>query len=251
MKNKVIVIFSDDIRVQKGINMKNKKVIISSVAILLIVFVLIAGFLYSNRINYIEWQFKKMYGESFGKERNSINGNSFAVMTKSGILVFGTCDFVGNIKTESYMNYYYADESVNYIKDEIGSCFDDCIVVADYIVDSSLAKYEFDKNQIQSYEEYISEVKSLNGFFQPHFRVYIRESENKEHVNEAKAVLESCEEYFNVDFYEVSNDLYDAHKEEGIYCYTPGEYMEKLKKSLGEENIDRFNELIEKEEGKL
>ena len=231
--------------------LKKKKTILTVIGVLLIVFILAAGFFYSKRLNYIEWQFKKIYGEGFKTDGKTINGNSFTAMTQGGVLIFGTCDFMGNIKSESYVNYYYSDEWSKYIENEIRGYFDDCLIISDYVVDSSLGRYEFETNSIKSFEDYVSKVDSLNGFYRPHFRVYVRKSEDIEHVNKAKAELESKNEKHNIDFYMISDDLYDVHKEEEIHCYVSGDYMEQLEKSLGEEKINEFEDLINKEQGKL
>lgn len=232
--------------------MKSKKHIFLVIGIV-VVFVLTAfTIVYFCRIKLIEHQFNKIYGESFKNEGKSVKGNQFEAMTDDGILIRGTCDVIGNIKTESYVNYFYSDECSQYIMEEIGSCFDDCVVVTETFDNLSLSLYDFNVNSIQSFDDYISAVKSLNrNFYSLDFRVYIRQTEDLEHINAAKSILDSKEDYFNVDFYVIPDDIYDAHKESGIYCYCQGDYMEEFFKSLGENNYDRFLKLVFEHQGRI
>lgn len=208
---------------------------------------LVISFFHSStfRKAYMNWQFRKAYGVTLFYGAGTIDSNNqFIAQTEDGVCVFGSCDFWGNIKTESYINYYYADESAEHIREEIASCFDDCIVVVDE--DSNLlAMTEFDVNSINSYEEYLTSINGGKDDNRINVIVFLRETEDINHVVNAIEILKVNNEDFDVFFRMVSDDIYDAFKDRGVYCYylTVSDYMQELFNSLGEENKMRFYDM--------
>lgn len=222
----------------------NIKYIVGAIVLVVVVLALIAILFFYNplRMGRIKKQLQDQYGVEFSADTtNGIKGKIFLLKSKNeGVKVRGTCDFFGNVKTENYVNYYYADECKQDIYDKIGDYFDDCIVVANFITDSRLCVTEFPFKSINSYEDYLNATKDLV-YMQYHVRVrvYLREQEDLEHVVAAREFLESTDEYIWVSFYAIPDDYYDALKKSGIYCIDVGDYMDEFNGNVDDENYDR------------
>ena len=114
----------------------------------------------------------------------NIEGNEFSLVTSDNVFVCGTCDYFGDVLTESYVNYYYADECVGHINETIGDCFSDCVIVYDGLQLSELGSLPVDTGSIDSYDGYVAATKTAWENAQEHkyyykisIRVYVRESQ--------------------------------------------------------------------------
>lgn len=229
----------------------NKKVVIGIVGIILIG--LLAGLVLSFsplKKTYIKRQLQKMYGVTFTDVEGSniykaSNGKNYVFQTTdNGITTttVGTCNFFGKIKTDSYIHYYYADECKQYIQDEIGSCFDDCVVIVNDDA-NDLYNVKLKVDDIASYEDYLEALKAsedCNG--KKSVIVYVREAEDLKHLTDADTILEKDSQTYRVDYYMVPDDFFDELKESGIYCYGFSDAEYKLIDSQGEENASRFQD---------
>lgn len=106
-----------------------------------------------HRLKYIEHQLKGTYGITCTD--GDVSDEFFNVQTADGITVKGTCSRTGNITAETYINYYYGAESAQRITDEIGDCFDECVIVAnnEYLHNWTLPVAT---GSIGSYDEYLA-----------------------------------------------------------------------------------------------
>ena len=186
----------------------------------------------------------------------SFNGDKFILMTKDNVKVWGTCGFFGNPKTESYVNYYYADGCTEHIRKKIGDCFSDCLIIYDGIKLSELGSMPFEAGSINSYDEYVTATKNTwenaethKYYYKISIRVYIRESEYTGNVNEAMARLLDSKEYFDVFFFAVPDELFDIHKEKDIRAYVAGRSFDELEDNLDKETCIELEDLIYREEG--
>ena len=67
----------------------------------------------------IEKQLQAKYSLAVDSQGISVDNDKFYLTTSEGVSFSGTCDWFGNVKTDSYVNYYYADECVKHIRDKI------------------------------------------------------------------------------------------------------------------------------------
>lgn len=204
--------------------------ILFAVLVVIVLGILGYKFLRSDflRFNVVKQQFKNEYGIALTEGSIGIGDKSFLAKTEDGFSIVGKCDWIGNIQTETYINYYYADETVEIVENEIGACFDDCIIIADY---SHTATDDIDFKSIHSFDEYLSVYEEhYGGPWLPNMVVLLRETEDIDHVREALEILDNSEYRASVVFYRVPDDFYDAHVTNGIYCYarTSSPFMEKL-----------------------
>lgn len=223
----------------------NIKFIVTPI-IFVIVVAMIVGALFSYnplRLSRIKKQLKDKYGVEFTGNVKNINGRRFVIKSMDGgVSVKGTCDFLGNVKTESYVNYYYADDCVQDISDKIGEYFDDCIIVVDQRHYSFLYSAEFEFGSIDSYEEYLAATQAKNDMlYHVRARVYVGEDEPLEHVRQAKEYLESANEYIWVSYYAVPDDYYEALKESGIYCFNLSTYMDEFEHKYPDKYDEYFH----------
>lgn len=186
----------------------------------------------------------------------TFNGDEFSLVTSDKITVLGICDYFGEVQMESYVNYYYADECVAQINEKIGDCFSDCVIVYDGISLSELASFQYNTSSINSYEEYVAVTKNAWETAQEHkywykisVRVYVRESDYSDNVNEAIARLQDSDEYFDVFFFKVPDELFDLHKEKGVYAYFGGEALKDLETGLDRETCVELEDLISNNAG--
>jgi len=239
-----------------------KKKIIEIILIGVCIIVFIVGVMvmvfhsYTVRSSSIKDQMEKMYGLSVDSAGVKIVNDSFSFKTAEGINVYGTCDWFGKVKTDSYVNYFYADECADHIRDEIGDCFDEALFITDDLKLSELAKIQFDACSISSYDDYVAATAAAfdagplsKTNYRISVRVYIKENEDLDHVEDAIAILESNNEYADVYFYVIDDDIYESHEFLGIYTYYVGDYMDVLFYSLGDKSFDRFLGLIYHNEG--
>lgn len=155
----------------------------------------------------------------------------------------GTCDFFGNIKSESYVHFYYADEAMELFSEKIKPYFDDCIIITqDKFL--GLHQVEYDFKSINSFDEYQDALEK--GY--PSMFVLLRETEDIEHVRAAIEMLKESEIESDVLFQMIPDDMYEAHIDNGIYCYfdSMSDYMEDFRNLLEDsnENYGRFDELV-------
>lgn len=222
-------------------------------AILIVIVSVILGvcFIHSEflRLRWINLQLNRTYGISISYDNSRVgkqwtSANNFSLQTTDGVVIVGTCNFLGKIETESYVNCYYADESVEHIKDEIGSCFDDCIVINDLCDFGDLCVQPFELNSIGSYDEYLERTR--DGISLITINVLLRESENIDHVADAIRILRSNNEEFKVRFLMLPDNMYDAHLERGVYFYSRqnGDFMQDLINSCGDEYEWSFHMII-------
>ncbi len=186
----------------------------------------------------------------------NIEGNEFSLVTSDNVFVCGTCDYFGDVLTESYVNYYYADECVGHINETIGDCFSDCVIVYDGLQLSELGSLPVDTGSIDSYDGYVAATKTAWENAQEHkyyykisIRVYVRESDHQtpdqlEDVNNAIARLQENGEYFDVFFFTVSDDLFDLYKEKGVYVYFKGGIMKELEEGQDQATCIELEHLV-------
>jgi hypothetical protein len=198
--------------------------------------------------SYMKYKYGVATDDSVGVK---LNGDEFTLMTADGIMVNGTCDYFGRIKTDSYVNYYYADECVEHIRKKIGDCFSDSLIVYDGINLSELASITMETRSINSYDEYVTATRNAwenadkhKYYYKISIRVYIRESEYTGNVYDALAKLLDSEEYFDVFFYAIPDELFDLHKEKGIYAYFKGRTFDELDDYLDKETAEELKDLI-------
>ena len=211
----------------------------------------------SQRAAEIESYLDYKYGVSVDEDKGvTISGDEFSLMTSDNILVLGTCNYFGEVVTESYVNYYYADDCVAHINEKIGDCFSDCVIVYDGISLSELASFQYNTSSINSYEEYVAVTRNAWETAQEHkywykisIRVYVRESDYSDNVNEAIARLQGSDEYFDVFFFKVPDELFDLHKEKGVYAYFGGEALKDLETGLDRETCVELEDLISNNAG--
>ena len=202
---------------------------------------------------YLYYKYNMTIDENAGVK---ITGDEFTLTTEDNIEVCGTCDFFGDVLTESYVNYFYADECVDHIREKIGDCFSDSVIIYDGIKLSELSSLPWETEKINSYDEYVATTKNAwendqehKYFYKISIRVYIRESENSESVKDAIARLQDSGEYFDVFFYAVPDELFDIHKEKGTYAYFKGKSLDELDDYLDKETAVGLQELISRQEG--
>ena len=179
------------------------------------------------------------------------SGNEFTLMTEDNIFVCGTCDYFGQVKTDSYINYYYADDCVYHIRGKIGNYFSDSVIIYDGIKLSELASFPLETKSINSYDEYVTATKNAwenadehKYYYKISIRVYVRESEYTGNVYDAMAKLLDSKEYFDVFFYAVPDELFELHKEKEIYAYFKGESFDELDDHLDKETAAELEDLI-------
>lgn len=203
------------------------------------------------RYKYIEWQLQQAYGVTFFHENKRIEDNNFTVSSSGGIEVNGKCDFFGNVKSESYVNYFYAEECAKHIEEEIGQCFGDHIIITD-LISRRIGRYCFEFGSIKSYEDYMAAVRTLNrNFYALTFRVYLKDAQDQKHIAESEKILTEKNEYCNVYYFTVPEDLYDVHKNSSVRCYSYGDTLEGFMHILGDENYTRMQKLIIRREGQI
>jgi len=233
---------------------KNLSAVTGLVAAALLVVVFTCGILNMNgvRLKNVERQMSRKYGVSFADENNSLTENGFNIKSADGIRVYGTCNWFGKVKTESYINYAYADESIEYIREKIGSYFDECLIIRDNMIFSELSLVQFDSNSIKSFEDYEAAVESYSeekSYYKMAVRVYIREDESIDHIAEAISVLKENNETWSVYFFAVPDDLFDMHIDRNLYCYCIGEPVFDAMECMGTDNYERVENLIYRKEG--
>ena len=212
---------------------------------------------YSQRSQMIMSYLNYRYGvKADDSEDVTIFGDEFTLTTEEGINVCGTCDFFGNIKTDSYVNYYYADECADHIRDEIGAYFSDSVIIYDGIKLSELASLPLKTRAINSYDEYVAATKDAwenadehNYYYKISIRVYIRESEYIGNIRDAIAQLKDNDEYFDVYFYTVPDELFDLHKEKEVHAYFRGKAFDELDDYLDKETAVKLEDLIYHQSG--
>lgn len=201
---------------------------------------------YISATRKIEKQLEQMYGVEFEVRLEGL-GKTGVYASEGGAKVFYTTDLAGNIKTESYVNSYYADEVVSQIENEVCSCFDECIVIYDCLTTQEFSSQiisngdvvgaynspgyytcEFAAGSILSYNDYVDAVASAPVPTAPIVRIYIRDNENQTHVEEAKAILKANDETFLVFFYALPNDLFDRAVADNVYCYVYDDYVRTM-----------------------
>ena len=211
----------------------------------------------SQRAAEIESYLNYKYGITVDENEGvTFNGDEFSLVTSDKITVLGTCDYFGEVMSESYVNYYYSDECVAHINEMIGDCFSDCVIVYDGLRLSELAALYFDSNSINSYDEYVAATKNSWENAQEHkywykisIRVYVRESDYSDNVSNAIARLKDSGEYFDVFFFKVPDELFDLHKEKGVYAYFGGETLKDLETDLDRETCVELEDLISNNAG--
>lgn len=216
------------------------------------------------RAESIESYLNYKYGVTVDENTNvTIDGNEFSLVTSDKVPVSGTCDYFGDVLTESYVNYYYADECVGHIEETIGDCFSDCVIVYDGVTLSELGSFPMDSNSINSYDEYVAATKTAweneqdhKSYYRISIRVYVRESDHMtpdqlEDVNNAIARLQDSGEYFDVFFFVVPDDLFDLHKEKGVYAYVRGEKLKELEEGQDMETCVELANLVSDMEGSV
>lgn len=209
------------------------------------------------RAQTVQMQMERKYGlEVDYKTGVRVEDDEFSFKTKDGVNVWGTCDLFGNVKTDTYVNYYYADECVEHIQNQIGGCFTDSVIVFDGLKLSELASIPLSGGKINSYDEYVAATKNAwetaeyhKYYYKISVRVYVRESEEIQNICDAAMTLMENDEYFNVVFYRVPDKIFDLHKSEGIYAYYKGEAMDKLTNNLDEATRVEMYDLIYKQKG--
>ncbi len=180
-----------------------------------------------------------------------LSGDEFTITTEDKIFVWGTCGFFGNVETDSYINFYYADDCVDHIRHVIGDCFADSMIIYDGIRLSELASIPLETKAIHSYDEYVTPTKKAwenaevhKYYYKISIRVYVRESEDVGNVGEAMAKLQDGKEYFDVFFYAVPDKLFDHHKEKETYAYFRGKALGELEDDLDKETAIELEKLI-------
>lgn len=210
-----------------------------------------------HRAQTIESQLEKKYGLLIDPLNGiKLKGDEFTATTVEKVTFLGTCDYWGNVKTDSYVNYYYADECVKHISNKITYCFSDSICVYDGLKMSELASVPLQTNDINSYDEYVTATKTEwqnaekhKYYYKISIRVYVRESEYAGYINDAITELLYSEEYFDVFFYAIPDELFDLHEEMGIYAYFKGTAITDLVNSLDKETGDELLNLIYQNQG--
>jgi len=209
------------------------------------------------RVQTIESQLKYKYGLTIDPQSGiKLDGDEFSATTNEKVSFRGTCDFWGNVKTDTYVNYYYADECVKHISDKINYCFSDSIVIYDGLKMSELASVPLKTNEIHSYDEYVTATKNEwqnaeyhRYYYKISIRVYVRESEYTENIINAMAELMSGKEYFDVFFYAIPDELFEIHDAMEIYAYVQGPAINDLVSSLNKETADELLDLIYENKG--
>ena len=230
---------------------KNSFRVFAEILILFLSIAALAVFLYQLFCVYskrmIADQLEQLYGVSFEVRSEGV-GKTGVYAVDGGAKIYYTTDDSGNITTDSYINCYYADEVVAQIEDEIGECFDECIVVYDclttkeYINQDSINgavireynsyddyTYEFDSNCNLTYKDYCAELSTIHEVTKPIVRVYIRDSVEQSAVESARDILRENSETLVVVFYALSDELYERAKGDGVYCYIYDDYIRNLK----------------------
>lgn len=212
---------------------KKNYYIVAPIIFLVLMGIIVAGLLFyaPMKLKRITKQLRDRYGIEFIAENaRGVRGNDFIVKSLEGVSVYGSTDLFGNVKSESYVNYYYADDCKYDIENKIGDYFDDCIIVVDQINDYSyLYGEKFPFKSINSYEEYLEATKEKNSMrYHVKVRVYLRNKEDLKHVSEAKEYLENENEYIWVYYYVVPDEFYDALKKSGIYCFNFSDSMDEF-----------------------
>ena len=205
----------------------------------------------SVRLMRIEKQLQSKYALTVDDKGINLDDNKCYLTTSEGVSFSGTCDWFGNVKTDSYVNYYYADECVKHIRDKIAYCFTESVVVADGIKISELASIEFDTKAINSYEDYVAATKTAftdaefhKQYYKIGIRVYVRETEDVHNIYDAEAVLLSDKEYFDVYFFAVPDEIFDIHKDNGVYAYYKGKAIDEMVNELDSEYGSKLLEVI-------
>ena len=205
----------------------------------------------SQRAAEIEAYMDYKYGVAVDENKGiTISGDEFSLITSDNILVLGTCNYFGEVLTESYVNYYYADDCVEHINEKIGDCFSDCVIVYDGVHLSELGNHRMDTNFINDYEGYVAAAKNAceademnKNNYKISIRVYVRESEDTANIDAAITRLQDSGEYFNVYFYVVTDVMFNYHKEHGIFAYCRGGFIDGIS-SLDKETGDALVGLI-------
>jgi hypothetical protein len=116
---------------------------------------------------------------------------------------------------------------------------------------SELASIEFDTNAINSYEDYVAATKDafMNAdvhkqYYKIGIRVYVRESEDEFNIYNAMTVLLSDDEYFDVYFFAVPDEIFDIHKDNGVYAYCKGNIIDNMVNELGSEYGPKLIDVI-------
>ena len=209
------------------------------------------------RAQTVERQMERKYGlEVDYKTGVRVEDDEFSFKTKDGVNVWGTCDRFGNVKTDTYVNYYYADECVEHIQYQIGGFFSDSVIIYDGLKLSELSSIPLEAGNINSFDDYIKATQNAYNTAEYHkyyykisVRVYVRESEAVQNICDAAIKLLESDEYFNVVFYRVPDNIFDLHKEAGIYAYYKGEALDRLTNNPNEAERVEIHDLIYKQKG--
>ena len=176
-----------------------------------------------------------------------IDTSRYYYLYSSNENVYATVDsnWYGKILSDDYSNYIYSKDVVDYFEEEIGSCFDDCIIIVD-----CHRRPQFPINTIKSFDEYINAYKGLDSKYKilkyVTIDIYIRENEDLSHVLEAKEKLEKSEMncFDGFEYYAIRDIVFDALKDNGVYTYY--DYIavyDKMYDTLGEDNISSFQNM--------
>ncbi len=207
-------------KIEKTENESGKLPLSCIIAFILIIAVVLAAFLYSQKERLITRQLEKLYGIPFTIERTDGGRKCYIYSSDEHLQVKVKSTWYGKIKSEDYVNYVYAKNIAEQFEEEIGGCFDDCLIIVD---NSSLRG--FPPKSINSYEEYIEAYKSIpreeKYFRSVEIRVYVRENEDLSHIIDAEEILKNSDKYHfgGVEYYAIPDDLFDAHRDNGIYTY--------------------------------
>lgn len=232
-----------------------KKGNVGSIILITVVIVFFAGIagVFSlrsdmHRLDYIKRQLAKTYGVTFADGGSISKDDVFSITSSDGVDVTGTCNMMGKIRTESYINHYYGAESARRISDKIGACFDECVIVANNEYQHNWA-YVVASGTINSYEEYLA---SLDVSDIPYVFVYVRETESSDNVKDALSILIADNEPLKVLICALPDDKYEAHRDFGQSVYTGGPYMDALNDPRGSEHHEEFLlETVFDHEGKV
>ena len=109
------------------------------------------------------------------------------------------------------------------------------MVIKDDMHASELGAMEFNTGKIRSYGDYVSAADyafmhdELNSsYWKISVRVYLRETEDTSNIVEAVNILKDAQEPFDVYFYKIPDDLFDYHRDMGLFCYCRSTVMDKM-----------------------